>query len=131
MSRTTQTAVKRIIDVDTAVNLTPFIDTASELVTEVCESLGTYSEDRLELIERWLAAHFYAIFDQQNQLTGEKTGPVSAQYGQNVGVGLKYTRWGHQVLLLDTAGGFAALNANAEKGARVQRNITFLGTADE
>jgi hypothetical protein len=62
MARTTEAAVKLIIKVnETATpSLTPFIDAANMLVTKLCTS-DDLDDDQLEIIERWLAAHFYAI----------------------------------------------------------------------
>ncbi len=125
--RTTDEAVGGIIDVDSGDDLTPFILSANELVTEICVPAG-YTEQRLELIERWLAAHFYAIFNQSNAIQSEKTGPVSASYMSNIGRVLQYTRWGQQVLALDTKGGLAALSKSAEEGKKIPLGLTYLGT---
>lgn len=133
--RTTDELVQGLVEVDSGTDLSPFILTANELVTEVCASVlneaGTapkYSDTRLELIERWLAAHFYAMFDQGANVASEKAKTVAASYQHQVGLVLKFTRYGQQAMALDTAGGLAALNAKAEKGNAGGISLTYLGT---
>ena len=70
--RTTFDAVALIAEVDTDVSadLAPFIETANYLVTQLCASATKlvnevetpfYDDVALELIERWLSAHFYHV----------------------------------------------------------------------
>lgn len=137
MTRTTDSAVQGIIDVDTDTYpaLTQFIDTANELVTEVCASVldddGNvyYSDTRLELIERWLAAHFYAVADPRAAM--EKAGPVSQSLQHKVDLNLAVTTYGQQAMLLDTKGGLAALNGQATDGIQRSAGVVWLGTESE
>lgn len=124
--RTTAALVKGIIEVDedTIPDLDPFILTANELVTECCGSAG-YTATRLELIERWLASHFYAIRDPR--LAAETAG-VSARYQHKVGLIFSVTTYGQQAMTLDTAGGLAALSKRTEEGKAKSVGITWLGT---
>lgn len=71
MARTTSTAVLSVLgenyDSDNQPSLTPYIDTANLIVTR-CAALAssngyTLSVPEKEIIERWLAAHFYTIRD--------------------------------------------------------------------
>jgi hypothetical protein len=101
MPRTTENAVAAIIEVDEDINLAPFIEVAAALVDEVCAPAG-YDEARLELIERWLSAHFYAIRDPRR--TQEVAGPVSESFQSKVDLGLDVTHYGQQAKLLDTKG---------------------------
>ena len=117
MARTTETLVHGSVDVidsaDTpAADLEPYILSANELVTEICGSAG-YSDARLELIERWLSAHFYCVYDPRSQ--SESAG-VSASYEGSAAMFLERTRYGQQAMLLDTAGGLARLNAQTKAG---------------
>lgn len=121
MARTTAELVGGIIKVDASISVTPFIDTANDLVTELCAPLG-YSATRLELIERWLAAHFYAVRDRLAR--HEYAGGVGAgDYGGEVGMYLESTTYGQQALMLDTKGGLSA-----EKGKASRPSVTWLGT---
>ena len=88
MARTNATNVKSIIEVDASIivsdsDLDPFISTANELVTEMCTGTvngpkTAYTATRLELIERWLSAHFYAVRDPR--VKNEKAGSVGVAY---------------------------------------------------
>jgi hypothetical protein len=129
MSRTTPDEVATVIDVDTTAvpDLQPFIDVASELVTECCSAAG-YTEQRLTMIETWLAAHFYSMKDRQ--VTSEGVSGVSQSYESNVGQALFFTRHGQQAMLLDTAGGLAALSKKTETGSARKVGVTWLGTTE-
>ena len=127
MARTTATLVGGIIEVDTDITLTPFIDVANELVTECCTS-GDHSTTRLELIERWLSAHFYTVRDMRAE--SEKAGSVSQKLQSKVDLGFDTSHYGQMAMRLDTEGNLAALNEQIKKGKRTTVGVTWLGTAD-
>jgi hypothetical protein len=122
MARTTDELVGSIVDVTEGVDLESYIDVANELVTEICGDAG-YEDSRLVKIETWLAAHFYTVYDPRS--TQEGAGPVSASYEGQAAMHLNRTRYGQQVLILDTAGGFAALQAQAAAGTAKIRPVVF------
>lgn len=128
MARTTAVAVKAIIEVDEDISddLAPFIETANELVTELCAPVATYTSTRLELIERWLAAHFYAIRDPR--AASENASGVGASYQHQVGLNLNVTTYGQQAMILDTAGALAVLNKSTTDGKRRAVGALWLGT---
>lgn len=128
MPRTTSSAVQGIIETESSISLTPFIEVANELVTELCTASG-YTDTRLELIERWLAAHFYAIRDLRR--ANEKAGSVGESFQYKLGLNLAVTMYGQQVMLLDTAGNLAALNKQAESGGIRRVGVTWLGTEED
>ncbi len=129
MARTTADAVDDIVEVDSAIDLTPFITVANELVTECCASaVPAYTDTRLELIERYLAAHFYVIRDPR--ASSESAGVSKSYLNPNVGMAIHGTKEGQQALLLDTAGGLAALSKRTEAGGSKSIGVTWLGTAD-
>ncbi len=135
MARTTPVLVGKIVEVDPLItDLTPFIDSANELVTEVCavakkeDGSDFYTVTRLELIERWLSAHFYKIRDQM--VTSEQAGPVQSAYGMKLGLNLAVTTYGQQAMILDTFGGLAQLNKAAESG-RVPVTGFWMGKLSE
>lgn len=126
MARTTAIQVGSIIEVDASIDLTPFISLANELVTERCADAG-YSDDRLELIERWLSAHFYTNRDPR--ATQEKAGPVQETFQSKVDLGLFTSHYGQTAMMLDTAGGLAALNEEIVNPRRARAiGVTWLGT---
>jgi hypothetical protein len=133
--RTNATNVKGIIEVDATIikvdsDLDPFIEVANELVTEQCTGTNgpatAYTATRLELIERWLAAHFYTNRDPRP--TNEKAGPVGAAYQSRVDLGFDTSHYGQHAMRLDTNGGLAALNQSVKKGGKQTVGFTWLGT---
>lgn len=126
--RTTEAQVQGIIKTNASITITPFIEVANALVTELCASSG-YDDTRLELIERWLAAHFYSVRDA-GRLT-ERAGPVSKQIESRVDLGFDVTRHGQMAMRIDTAGNLAALNEQSKRGASITPGVTWLGTEEE
>ena len=122
--RTTDAAVKDIIEVDSAIATTPFIEVASSIVDDCCTS-SSYTTAKLELIERWLAAHFYAIRDQR--VASEKAGPVGQNFQYKLGLNLANTMYGQQAMLIDFKGNLAALSKQMEKGKLSKIGATWLG----
>lgn len=112
MAHTSAEEIAKVIEVDEAIDLAPFIEIANELVEECCGD-AEYTEDRLRIIETWLAAHFYAIRDPR--LSSEGAGPISSSFQSRVDLGFDVTHYGQQAMRVDTAGGLAALNATTAK----------------
>lgn len=130
MARTTPERVGSIIELDEDIDLEEYILAANELVTELCEPVmqpdgatAYYSEPRLALIETWLAAHFYAIRDPRTSF--EQAGSVNARYEGKTDLGLNFTRYGQQAMLLDTYGNLKRLNENKKL---IKPSISWLGT---
>ncbi len=124
MARTTDAEVEEIIEVDDSISLTPFINAANELVTEVCTD-SDYSDVRLTMIETWLACHFYRTRDQA--VGKEKAGRVDVAYQYKIGLMLMETEYGQRAMLLDTAGNLAQLSKRMEDGESASISIGWLG----
>lgn len=122
--RTTEAAVAGIIEVDPDIPLAPFIETASNLTDRVAAGDFPVTLTTLELIERWLSAHFYAQRDPR--VTSERAGSVGASYQSAVKTGLKNTHYGQMALSLDPTGILASL----ADGSRVA-TVTWLGTESQ
>lgn len=107
--RTTQTLVEGILSWDegTYPDATPFITVANELVTELCTNSG-YTDIRLELIERWLSAHFVQIADQA--LDMDEVDSLRTRFQSKVDLGLNQTKYGQQALRFDTKMNLALLD---------------------
>ena len=120
MPRTTSTLVEAIIEVDSSIGLDPFIAAANALVTEIAEESG-HDEERLTLIETWLAAHFYTVRDPRP--TSEKAGPVSISYQSSVSLRLNTSHYGQMAMVLDTSG---LLTASQSSNTRVA-SLTWAG----
>lgn len=121
----TSDQLKAVIEVDDTIDTTPFIQTASELVAEYCSAAG-YTAEKLARIETYLAAHFYALRDRQT--ISEQAGTVSVTYQSKIGLFLKLTHYGQTAMMLDGAGGLAALDKKMENGGPVKAGFTWLGT---
>lgn len=128
MARTTEAAVRAILDDDTNIDVSPFIEVANDLVTELCTN-SSYSTAKLELIERWLAAHFYAIRDMR--VASEKAGSVGQSFQHKLGLNLLVTMYGQQVAMIDSAGNLAALSKRAEEGKKKSVGFTWMGKENQ
>ncbi len=116
MARTVATAVEGILgdhyDSDNSPSLTPFIDTANALTTQVatCATARgvTLSSTTLELIERYLAAHFYSRSDPI--ASEKKTGDATAAFQGKTEMGLDSTHYGQDAKTLDHSGCLASMS---------------------
>lgn len=125
MPRTTSDAVAEIVETDSDISLTPFIETANAIVTDICAPLG-YDDTRLELIERWLSAHFYRIRDAA--IASEAAGSVSETVQYKVALDLRSTMYGQQAITLDTKGGLSIYTKQLTDGLTKPKAI-WLGTS--
>lgn len=125
--RTTADAVKLILDFDPVNTIDPFIDTANNVVTNVCGAAG-YSDETLELIERWLAAHYYCTLDPQ--YAAEKTLQAGVQFHGKTGKYLEASIYGQQAMSVDFKGLLAAWNKQMQSGGPVEVGAQWLGKDD-
>ena len=115
MARTTATAVKGILrlgsqggDYDDANNpsLVPFIDSAALIVNRVVQCAArkniTLSDEELEMVERWLSAHMYAMSDRT--YTNKSTGGASASFAGQTAMGFEATLYGQTAMRIDYSG---------------------------
>lgn len=125
MSRTNANAVRDLLgnQYDGSSSLIPFIDTASVIVTRVVacatKKSVTLSTEEQELIERYLAAHFYGNKDQF--YSSKSTAGASASFMGQTGMRLDGSNYGQTAQTLDPSGCLAALS----KGAKA--SIMWLG----
>lgn len=126
MARTTEALVGGIIELDEAIDLAPFIEASNFLVTAVCAP-HYVDEPTLELIERWLAAHFYAIrAPLASQSTIDVITDQFATY-QRVDLGLDLTAYGQQAKVFDIGGYLAAIDNRNDTVKKVKRKALWLG----
>lgn len=108
MARTTPERVRDVIQVDSSIDLTRFIETANALVSYVVTVDSTLPTNLLVAIETYLAAHFYALRDQQLEST--QIGEASDRYQTgDKGRGLYATDWGANAVALDPSGVLAGI----------------------
>ena len=127
MARTTSAAVEAIIEVETGDSLTPFIEVANHMVTQHCTD-SSYTDTTLELIERWLSAHFYAI--RAPRPDSESVGPVRTKYQYKVDLNLFVTTYGQHAMLIDYEGNLAALSKRIEEGQSSEAEVTWIGSTE-
>ena len=120
MARTVPSAVQKILGPNYAAgaDLSPFIETASAVVDGVVECAAeddiTLSSTLLEIIERWLSAHFYHCSDPVYQ--SRSTEGASGQFQGQSGMGYDGSRYGQMAMRIDTSGCLRA----SDKGATGQ-----------
>lgn len=126
--RTTEGQVRALIEHATTLSMVPFIDTAKVVVDWLAtqDTEGLLSADTLELIERWLAAHFYETRDPQ--YSSKNTGRSGAQFQGQTGYVLMSSKWGQQACFLDFTGRLAKRSKEAETGQRRKVGAFWLGT---
>jgi len=134
--RTSKTNIAAIIELDDSIipndaAMLPFITLANELVTEFCTGDNgpetAYTDERLELIERWLSAHFYTNRDPR--VTNEKAGSVGAAYQSSVALGFSTSHYGQTAMRIDTNGGLARLDKEMKNGGKTRAKVSWLGTS--
>lgn len=109
--RTTSVLVKGILgdNYDTLVNpdLTPAITAANMVMNRVATMASTkgmaLSTTELELIERWLSAHFYCVNDPLYTSRSTQGASGSFQVGQAI-EGFGSTEYGRQAMAMDYSG---------------------------
>jgi hypothetical protein len=123
--RTTEGNVQGILGnhYDNATSLVPFIDTASSLVDDIALLDSSISATRLELIERWLAAHYYEHADQITQ--SRSTGGASGQFQGRTDMGFDSTKYGQEAKRLDSSG----MLVNLDQPLRPKAGGFWLGKA--
>jgi hypothetical protein len=120
--RTSSGAVKGILlrDYDGKADLTPFIATASAMVDQVVYYAQRkvipffHSATLLELIERWLAAHYYACSDQP--FSQKSTEGASGGFQGKTADFIQGTKYGQTALRLDVSGVLEALDRRKVAG---------------
>ena len=129
--RTTVEDVKAIIyhrrggaSADDTVDFTPYIEVASVLTDKV-ESCAIakgepLTDEQLEKVERYLAAHFWGIDDQQYR--SKQTERASATFGGETKMGLDFTAFGQMAKVLDTSQCLREMDR-----IRIKVGLTWLG----
>lgn len=126
---TTQLVLEILVVKPNITNLDPWISVANELVTELCTVVHPdghfYDDVRLELIERWLAAHFYTVLDPRTISERAGTGLALAKTIQagKIDFGLRSSIYGQNAMRLDTWGALSSLDNGEDKYGRVPGNL--------
>lgn len=108
MAYTTVVAVQAVLadDYNLRTDLQQFIDTADIIIQRAKIAAAnrgiSLSDQELEMIERWLAAHMYCMSNPQYQ--SEATGGIAVSYTGQTGLHLESTRYGQMAITLDYSG---------------------------
>lgn len=133
--RTTGLAVAKTIDRDGSkgvldayndgeLDFDPDIEIASLLVDDVCTN-SDYSDERLEHIERLLAAHFNRLaFPDAKQ---EAAKGLTVTYEGQTKLGLDFTRYGQQAKVLDIKGNLAAIDVSTSGSGKLKGRVDYVG----
>jgi hypothetical protein len=106
MARTTEANVLLIMGSPTTLSesdVTPFIVPANYMVTNYLASYITDNDDLLEMIERYLTAHYVSLA-KEKEVKSEGIEGITQVYGGVFGKGLDYTSYGQMAKALDTTG---------------------------
>jgi hypothetical protein len=138
MARTTPDLVRGVLlrdyDRKASPDLTPFIGTAGVLVDRVrasAERQGlTVTDAELEMIERWLASHFYAVSDRPYASQGLQG--ATGTYDGKTGMSLDATLYGQHAKVMDPTGYLATLGGGGAGGGggRAVASGFWAGTED-
>src|SRR5262249_26877290 len=126
MSLTTTTAVSTLLGVnyDGSTDLQQYIDTADivvqRMITCASQKGFTHTPQELEMIERWLSAHFYCKMDPLYN-SNSTEGASGAYQRKSGGEGFESTDYGEAAVRLDDSG---CLNA---MGKRTTVSAFWLG----
>lgn len=106
--------IKQLIDTER--DTTPFIAAAQLIVTETLVCTGQ-SQARLDLITKYLAAHFCSLTEEQGGLVRSKQGDTEEDYipatsYREAPTAFQMSRYGTQAMALDTSGKLAKLQAD-------------------
>jgi hypothetical protein len=141
MARTTPELIQGVMlddfpldENDEPLDVSPFILAATTLVSRLAlgalENEVPVLDEELELIERWLAAHY--ISTPNRPLQSAKTGDASARYQGRTDMYLDATFYGQTAVTLDPTGYLLQFTTEgAKKGGPVTIGIEWLGTDDD
>lgn len=123
--RTTSALVRGVLgeNYNNRSSLTPFINAANILTDRVAtcatEKEMTLTSTELEIIETWLAAHFYAQMDQlySAKRTGNSAAGAYGQFQGKTDMHLQSTLYGQTAMTLDYSGCLASFGATERKVA--------------
>ena len=144
MARVTTLQVLDVLPshVDSSTDLDAHIEGASVLVDAAVAKAQDINPNNVPTtgqqkeMERWLAAHSYALTDDSVNIERERSGRSNAKYGGKYGSGLLSTKYGQMALSFDPSGSLAFVTASGSatedfggQGGRVVR-AAYLGTSE-
>lgn len=118
--------VQKMVD-NTVDSVDLFIIQANAMVDSFLP-ITTMSAALLALIETSLAAHFALLAFEKGSLAEKTIGEATDKYHNVYKGGLSSTRYGQQVIMLDTSGKLAQLSEMAQNPSTKKALFTVVGT---
>lgn len=106
--------VRQLITIEDTDDSSPFIETANIIVNAKLLSSGL-SFEMLRQIELYLAAHFTSLAFERGAPKRMRVGESVEEFYQDIGPGLRQTRFGQMALFLDSSGILGSTNAQVGK----------------
>ena len=123
--RAKESDVRDVVDIDSTINLLPFLRAANRLVDFVVtkDTSSLLSAGLLRDIETYLAAHF-AVHNRDHQYNSKSTGGASGSFTGQFAMRLEGTSPGQTAMLLDVTGTLTALS---QQGGYPTVGVSWLG----
>lgn len=106
VARTEECEVRAAIETDPDISINTYMTNAgivTDQVSSEATKLGiTVTTGILKLIETYISAHFYALFEQQSH--EEDTGKARNKFQGKTNMYFEATLWGQQAIALDPTG---------------------------
>lgn len=106
--------VRQLVTLTSTDDTTPSIETANAIVDALLLNSGL-SDVMLRQIELYLAAHFTSLAFERGAPKRMREGESVEEFYQDVGPGLRQTRFGQMALFLDSSGILGSANAQVGK----------------
>lgn len=135
MARTSTDSVIALIadnyDSEYSAVMTAAVETAHALTNQLDarDTSGKLSDADLELIERYLAAHFYGNTDQF--FATKQTGPSGGSFQGGTTMNLGGTKYGQTAMVLDVTNWLSKRNAEVSEGSVRSASVSWLGVPKE
>jgi hypothetical protein len=113
--RVSEHELREVVETKDDEKVVQFIDDANVLVNETLGINSGLSDDRLKLIEKYLAAHLFVLAYEKGGMFMEKKGESTNMYSRSEGEGLSSTRFGRLVATLDSTGKLNKVLSNVKK----------------
>lgn len=128
MARISPDDLKDLVSANDKVRLTPFIRSAAVTVDWLAsqDSESLLNDERLELIELFLAAHFFEV--KKKRTTNESRNGVSASFQGQTKMGFLGTDHGVHACELDLTGLLARQSRLLEEGSNETIDMLWPGT---
>jgi len=127
--RTNDAAVRDIIESESTVSMEPFIASASVVVdwleTQDLADEVILTATALELIERWLAAHYYEAYDRQ--YSSKSVGGASGSFQGQTAMVFMSTKYGQNACSIDCTMRLAERSAQVSDGMKRTARVTWGG----